>query len=113
MVIPVAHTNLSHAFTSGVKVALGTDAGVYPHGLNGRECVKVVEMGLTPLQRSKRLRSMQQTCSAGRQESVTIDPGQWADIVAVDGDPLRDVIALEHVNFVMKGGKVIKNEYGQ
>jgi len=62
MVIPVAHTNLSHAFTSGVKVALGTDAGVYPHGLNGREFAKVVEMGLTPLQRSKRLRSTQQTC---------------------------------------------------
>jgi imidazolonepropionase-like amidohydrolase len=78
MVIPVAHTNLSHAFTSGVKVALGTDAGVYPHGLNGREFVKVVEMGLTPLQRSKRLRSMQQTCSAGRQESVpsSLDNGR-------------------------------------
>jgi len=49
-VIPIAHKNLAHVFKSGVKVALGTDASVYPHGVNGHEFGKMVEMGLTPLQ---------------------------------------------------------------
>ena len=49
-VIPIAYKNVSHAFKSGVKVALGTDSGVYAHGLNGHEFAKMVEMGLTPLQ---------------------------------------------------------------
>jgi imidazolonepropionase-like amidohydrolase len=43
----------------------------------------------------------------------TIDAGKWADIIAVDGDPLKDVTTLEHVKFVMKGGEVVKNEYGR
>jgi imidazolonepropionase-like amidohydrolase len=111
LVIPIARTNLSHALKSGVKVALGTDAGVYPHGLNGREFEMMVEMGLTPLQ-AIQAGTVNAADLLGWAEKVgTIEPGKWADIVAVDGDPLRDVTALEHVKFVMKGGKVIKNEY--
>jgi imidazolonepropionase-like amidohydrolase len=111
LVIPIAHTNLSHALKSGLKVALGTDAGVYPHGMNGHEFGKMVEMGLTPLQ-AIQAGTVNAADLLGWAEKVgTIEPGKWADIVAVDGDPLRDVTALEHVKFVMKGGKVIKNEY--
>jgi imidazolonepropionase-like amidohydrolase len=110
-VIPIAEKHLSHAFKSDVKVALGTDAGVYPHGLNGHEFGKMVQMGLTPL---KAIQAGTVTAAnlLGWADRVgTIEPGKWADIVAVDRDPLQDVTVLEHVKFVMKGGEVIKNQY--
>ena len=112
-VIPIAHKNVSHAFKSGVKVAFGTDAGVYPHGLNGHEFGKMVEMGLTPLQ-SIQAATVNAADLLGWSDKVgTIETGRWADIIAVDGDPLRDVNTLEHVKFVMKGGEVIKNDYAK
>jgi imidazolonepropionase-like amidohydrolase len=104
-VIPIAHKNLSHAFRSGVKVALGTDAGVYPHGLNGHEFGKMVEMGLTPLQ-AIQAGTVNAADLLGWAEKVgTIEPGKWADIIAVDDNPLQDVTTLEHVKFVMMGGR--------
>jgi imidazolonepropionase-like amidohydrolase len=110
-VIPIANKNVSHAFKSSVKVALGTDAGVYPHGLNGHEFHKMVEMGLTPLQ-AIQAGTVNAADLLGWSDKVgTIETGKWADIVAVDGDPLQDITTLEHVKFVMKGGTVIKNEY--
>jgi len=96
---------------NGVKVALGTDAGVFPHGLNSREFNSMVQAGLT------RLAAIQAgTVNAaellGWSDRVgTIEPGKWADLIAVDGDPLEDVRRLETVKFVMKGGKVYKNDY--
>jgi imidazolonepropionase-like amidohydrolase len=110
-VIPIAHKNLSHAFQSAVKVAFGTDAGVYPHGLNGHEFGKMVEMGLAPL-RAIQAATINAADLLGWADRIgTIEPSKWADIVAVDGDPLKDVTTLERVKFVMKNGKVIKNEY--
>jgi imidazolonepropionase-like amidohydrolase len=110
-VIPIANKNVSHAFKSGVKVALGTDAGIYPHGLNGHEFHKMVEMGLMPLQ-AIQAGTVNAADLLGWSDKVgTIETGKWADIVAVDGDPLQDITTLEHVKFVMKGGEVIKNEY--
>jgi len=112
-VIPIANKNVSHAFRSGVNVAFGTDAGVYPHGLNGHEFGKMVEMGLAPLQ-AIQAATINAADLLGWPDRVgTIEPGKWADIVAVDGDPLKDVTTLERVKFVMKGGKVIRNEYGR
>jgi imidazolonepropionase-like amidohydrolase len=112
-VIPIAQKNVSHAFKSGVKVALGTDAAVCPHGLNAREFGKMVEMGLTPLQ-SIQAGTVNAADLLGWTDKIgTIEAGKWADIVAVDGDPLQDVTTLEHVKFVMKGGEVIKNEYAK
>jgi imidazolonepropionase-like amidohydrolase len=113
IVIPIARKNVSHAFKSGVKVALGTDAAVYPHGLNGHEFGKMVEMGLTPLQ-SIQAGTVNAADLLGWADKIgTIEAGKWADIVAVDGDPLQDVTTLEHVKFVMKGGEVVKNEYAK
>lgn len=113
-VIPNAHRNLSHAFESDLKVALGTDAGVYPHGLNGHEFGKMVEMGLTPLQTIQAETVNAADLLGGWADKVgTIEPRKWADIVAVDGDPLKDVHTLEHVKFVMKGGEIVKNEYAK
>ena len=112
-VIPAARKNIAHAFASGVKVALGTDAAVYPHGLNAHEFAVMVRLGLTPLQaiQAGTLNAADLLGWAGK--VGTLEPGAWADIVGVDGDPVKDVTTLEHVKFVMKGGEVIKNEYGK
>ena len=112
-VVPIAHKNLSHAFKSGVKVALGTDAAVYPHGLNAHEFGKMAEMGLTPLQ-SIQAGTVNAADLLGWADKIgTIEAGKWADIIAVDGDPLQDLTTLEHVKFVMKAGEVVKNEYSK
>jgi len=112
-IIPAARKNIAHAFASGVKVALGTDAAVYPHGMNGHEFGVMVKLGLTPLQ-AIQAGTVNAADLLGWSGKVgTLEPGAWADIVAVDGDPLKDVTALESVKFVMKGGDVVKNEYGK
>ena len=112
-VIPAARKNVAHAFASGVKVAFGTDAAVYPHGMNAHEFAVMVKLGLTPLQ-SIQAATVNAADLLGWSGKVgTLETGAWADIVAVDGDPTKDVVILEHVKFVMKGGEVVKNEYGK
>jgi imidazolonepropionase-like amidohydrolase len=112
-IIPAARKNLAHAFASGVKVAFGTDAAVYPHGLNGHEFAVMVKLGLTPLQAIQASTINAADLLGWTGKVGTLEPGAWADIVAVDGDPLKDVTTLERVKFVMKGGDVVKNEYGK
>ncbi len=112
-VIPAARKNVAHAFASGVKVAFGTDAAVYPHGLNAREFAVMVKLGLTPLQAIQAATINAADLLGWSGKVGTLEPGAWADIVAVDGDPVKDVTTLEHVKFVMKGGEVVKNEYGK
>jgi imidazolonepropionase-like amidohydrolase len=110
IVIPIAHKNVSRAFKSGVKVAFGTDAAVYPHGLNGHEFGKMVEMGLTPLQ-AIQAGTVNAADLLGWSDRVgTIEPGKFADLVAVSDDPIANVRVLENIRFVMKGGELIKNE---
>ncbi len=112
-VMPAARKNIAHAFASGVKVAFGTDAAVYPHGLNAHEFAVMVKLGLSPLQ-SIQAATINAADLLGWSGKVgALDAGAWADIIAVDGDPLQDVTVLEHVKFVMKGGAVVKNEYGK
>src|SRR6202163_1005078 len=112
-VIPAARKNIAHAFTSGVKVAFGTDAAVYPHGLNGREFAVMVKLGLTPLQAIQAATANAADLLGWPGKVGSLEPGAWADIIAVDGDPLKDVTTLERVKFVMKGGEVVRNEYGR
>ncbi len=112
-IIPIARKNIAHAFASGVKVALGTDAAVYPHGMNGHEFAVMVKLGLTPLQ-AIQAGTVNAADLLGWSGKVgTLDPGAWADVVAVDGDPLKDVTTLERVKFVMKAGEIVKNEYAK
>ena len=112
-VIPAARKNIAHAFAAGVKVALGTDAAVYPHGLNAHEFETMVKLGLTPLQ-SIQAGTLNAADLLGWSGKVgTLEPGAWADIVAVEGDPLKDITTLQRVKFVMKGGEVVKNEYAK
>jgi imidazolonepropionase-like amidohydrolase len=110
IIIPAAKKNVARAFRAGVKVALGTDAGVYPHGLNGGEFWSMVELGLTPVQ-SLQAGTVNAADLLGWTERIgSITPGKFADIVAVRGNPLEDVTLLQHVVFVMRDGVVYKNE---
>jgi imidazolonepropionase-like amidohydrolase len=109
-IIEIARKNLSHAFASGVKVALGTDAAVYPHGLNAHEFNEYVHMGMTPIQ-AIQTGTVNAADLLGWSDRIgTIETGKYADIVAVNGDPTKDVTTLEHPVFVMKGGVVYRNE---
>lgn len=110
MVMPIARQNIAHAFKAGVKVAFGTDSAVYPHGLNAREFAVMVKLGLTPLQ-SIQSATVNAADLLGWSDRVgTLEPGKFADIIAVDGDPLADVRVLETVRFVMKGGEVVRGQ---
>jgi len=97
------------AIRMGVKIAFGTDTGVSPHGQNAREFALMVQDGMTPA--AAIVAATTGAAEAlGRSDRVgRIAPGMPADIIAVHGDPLVDVTRLEHVDFVMKRGKVIKN----
>jgi len=109
-VMPAARKNIAHAFASGVKVGFGTDAAVYPHGLNAHEFAVMVKLGLTPLQ-AIQAATVNDADLLGWSDRVgVIEPNHYADIIAVDGDPLQDVTTLERVKFVMKGGVVYKSE---
>ena len=102
--------NLQKAFQAGVKIALGTDAAVYPHGLNAHELAVYVKLGLTPLQAIQAATINDADLLGWTDKVGTIESGKLADIIAVDGDPLKDVTTLQNVRFVMKGGQVFKNE---
>jgi imidazolonepropionase-like amidohydrolase len=107
VVMPAARRNIEAAFKAGVKVAFGTDAAVYPHGLNAHEFAVMVKLGLTPMQ-SIQAATVNAADLLGWSDRVgSIEPGRFADIVAVSGDPIQDVTQLEHPLFVMKGGVVV------
>jgi imidazolonepropionase-like amidohydrolase len=105
----VEKTNAIKAIKAGVKVALGTDAAVYPHGLNAHEIdVYVNQFGMTPLQ-GIQTGTLNAADLMGWSDKVgSIAPGKWADVIAVEGDPLKDVKVLQKVVFVMKGGIIYK-----
>jgi imidazolonepropionase-like amidohydrolase len=109
----VGQNNLKKAFAAGVKVAFGTDAAVYPHGLNAHEFAVYVRLGMTPLQAIQTATINASDLLGWSAKVGTLEPGKWADVIAVDGDPLTDVATLEQVKFVMKGGEVIKNQYAK
>ncbi len=110
-VAAAVHKNLRHALNSGLKVAFGTDAGVIPHGQNAHEFASMVSLGVSPLQ-AIQAATVNGAVLIGWSERVGIlEPGRFADLIAVTGDPLRDITELEHVMFVMKGGIVVKNEF--
>jgi imidazolonepropionase-like amidohydrolase len=111
MVSQMGKANAKKAFEAGVKIGMGTDAAVYPHGLNAHELAVYVSLGMTPLQAIQSATINDADLLGWSDKVGTLQPGKWADIIAVDGDPLQDVTTLQHVKFVMKGGSVVKNEY--
>lgn len=95
------------AHAAGVKMLFGTDAGVYPHGDNARQFAKMVEWGMTPVE-AIRASTSDAAVALNRADDVgQITPGHYGDIVAVAGDPTKDVRLLEHPVWVLKGGQVV------
>lgn len=108
VVMPAMKKNLTHAIQQGVPVAFGTDAAVYPHGLNAREFAVLVRMGLTPLQ-AIQTATVNASKLLGREDSIgAVEAGKFADLIATEGDPTKDVTELERIKFVMKGGVVVR-----
>jgi len=106
----VEKANAKKAIKAHVKVALGTDAAVYPHGLNAHEFdVYVDQFGMSPLE-AIQAGTVNAADLMGWSDKVgALEPGKWADVIAVSGDPLKDVKLLQHVAFVMKAGVVYKS----
>ena len=105
----VEKANAKRAIKAGVKVALGTDAAVYPHGLNAHEIdVYVNQFGMTPLEGIQTGTINAADLMGWSKKVGTLETGRWADVIAVSGDPLRDVKVLQTVRFVMKSGVVYK-----
>jgi len=101
--------NFAKAHKAGVKMAFGTDAGVYPHGDNAKQFFYMVKYGMTPAE-AIQAATVNAATLIGRDKDVgSLAPGKYADIIAVAGDPVTNVTELEHVGFVMKGGEVYKN----
>ena len=107
----VAKGNIKRAMQAGVKIALGTDAAVYPHGLNAHELdVYVNQLGMAPLAALQTATMNAADLMGWSAKTGTLEAGKWADIIAVAKNPLDDVRVLEDVKFVMKGGVVYKGE---
>ena len=101
--------NFTKALKAGCKMAYGTDAGVYPHGWNGKQFFHMVKWGMTPMQAIQSATVSAADLLGWPDKIGRLAPGFYADLIAVRGDPLADVTVLEHVDFVMKGGRVMKN----
>jgi imidazolonepropionase-like amidohydrolase len=98
------------AVRAGVPMVFGTDAGVYPHGDNGKQFAKMVQWGMTPLQAIQAATS-NAARALGRADDVgQIALGHYADMIAVDGDPMKDVRTLEQVAVVIKDGIIVKGQ---
>jgi imidazolonepropionase-like amidohydrolase len=107
----VAKSNIKHAMQAGVKIAMGTDAAVYPHGLNAHELdVYVNQLGMAPLAALQTATINAADLMGWSAKTGALEPGKWADIIAVDKSPLEDVRVLQDVKFVMKAGVVYKSE---
>ncbi|MES2901707.1 MAG: amidohydrolase family protein [Pseudomonadota bacterium] len=105
---PQIQATFGRAYKAGVKIAFGTDAGVFPHGENAKEFMYMVEAGMPALEA---IRSATLGAAALLNQSAalgSVEPGFAADIVGVSGDPLRDITILQQVKFVMKDGVVYK-----
>jgi imidazolonepropionase-like amidohydrolase len=108
-VTAVSRQNIKKALSAGVKIAFGTDAAVYPHGLNAHEFAVYVQIGMTPLQ-AIQTATVNAADLLGWSKIGSIENGNFADIIAVNGDPLKDVTLLQDPVMVMKGGTVYKQK---
>jgi imidazolonepropionase-like amidohydrolase len=102
--------NFAKAVAAGVKIAFGTDAGVYPHGDNAKQFDYMVKFGMTPAGAIRAATSSAADLIDRTHDVGTLEAGKYADLIAVAANPLERVESLEHVSFVMKGGKVYKDE---
>jgi imidazolonepropionase-like amidohydrolase len=104
----IQRDNFRKAVVAGAKMSFGTDAGVCPYGTSGKQFAFMVKYGMTPMQAIQAATSNAADLLGRSNEIGSIKPGKYADIIAVTGDPLTDIRALETVQFVMKEGKIYK-----
>jgi imidazolonepropionase-like amidohydrolase len=93
-----------------VRVAFGTDAGIFPHGDNAKQFAWMVRLGLSPARAILSATAWAAELLDRQKDVGTLQVGRYADLIAVPGDPLHDVRLLERVPFVMKGGAIVKDE---
>jgi imidazolonepropionase-like amidohydrolase len=98
-----------NAVKIGVKIALGTDAGVFPHGQNAKEFALMTGLGMAPIEALRAATSVNAELLGIAGKVGTLEKGKLADVVAIPGDPTQDITATERVFFVMKDGKIVKN----
>ena len=109
-VAEVSERSFRRGVALGVKVAFGSGVGPFPHGTQAKEFEFMVQFGMTPAQTIRAATSEAAKLMGWEDRVGSIAPGLFADLVAVSGDPLSDITELEHVKFVMKGGRVVRNE---
>jgi imidazolonepropionase-like amidohydrolase len=106
----VQRENFGKAVKAGVKMSFGTDLGVCPYGSSGKQFAFMVKYGMTPMQAIQSATANAADLLGHSSEIGSIKPGKYADLIAVGGDPLKDISVLENVEFVMKDGKVYKQK---
>ncbi|HEY1632352.1 MAG TPA: amidohydrolase family protein [Rhizomicrobium sp.] len=106
--VPRMQKNLHDAYVSGVKIAFGTDESLVPHGENAKEFALMVKAGMKPIDTIFAATASAADLIGDSADIGSVQKGRYADIIAVNGDPVADVTQLEHVQFVMKGGTVYK-----
>jgi imidazolonepropionase-like amidohydrolase len=104
----IQRENFKKAVAMGVPIAFGSDSGVYPHGLNARQFAYMVRYGMTPMQAIRSATSDAAKLMQRDQDVGSITPGRYADMIAVEGDPMQDIRVLERVAGVIKGGVELK-----
>ena len=109
----VQRQNFREAYLAGTRMAFGTDAGVYPHGDNWKQFVTMVEFGMKPLEAIRASTTEAAALIGIENQAGAIEPGHWADVIAVDTNPLEDISVLGRVKFVMKDGKVYRNDWAE
>jgi imidazolonepropionase-like amidohydrolase len=100
----------TRAHAAGVAIVYGTDAGVYPHGLNARQFPIMVERGMTPMEAIKAATSVAARYMGWSDRVGQLTPGHFGDVIAVEGDPIRDIRRLQDVAVVVKGGLLFKRQ---
>ena len=105
---PKIQETFAKAYERGVKIAFGTDAGVFAHGKNAKEFGYMTEVGMPPMEAIQSATSVAATVLKMEDDLGAIEEGKIADIIAVDENPLENIATLENVTFVMKEGEVYK-----
>jgi imidazolonepropionase-like amidohydrolase len=108
---PLIQATAGKAYKAGVKIAFGTDAAVYPHGNNAKEFVYMVEAGMPPMFVIQAATTHAAQLLKHEKDLGSIAPGKFADVIAVEGNPLEDITLLQKVKFVMREGKVYKGDH--
>jgi imidazolonepropionase-like amidohydrolase len=108
-VVPTLEDNFGKAYRAGVKIAFGTDESLVPHGENAKEFALMVAGGMTPIDAIWASTANAADLIGDAQDIGSVQAGRYADVVAVSGDPLKDITELQRVTFVMKNGVVYKS----